>query len=323
MILLFTACGERKEFLKHQGNKPSFLPGHILSHGKFKQLQGATDYLDYDNDSIQDDLDDDIDNDGVTNFLDQYPFDESKKGPDADFDGIPDFLDFYTGKPEKGNIEFEKIWIQKSLYKRKGIVLAENGNKFSLSELRTIWKYFSEGPLRNWEFKNLAVIIRDADQDNYHADFYHYWKSISLHHVKYLNEAHNFRETLTHESFHALASDVPDFFREFTEEAGWIAAVEEGVRGFYFQNENKIKEFIAASDFKYNFDSVKNILQSSYFPSDYAKAGPDEMFAECGTATVLINQGRSDYNKNRYYNLKKFKSTPIYSKINKLLSDKI
>lgn len=283
--------------------EPQFLSSQILTHGdqsSYPELDKATTYKDFDRDEIPDKMDGDIDNDGVTNYLDQYPFDINKRGKDKDADGIPDFVD----------IEGEVGEVQEELAQKKGIVLVFDGARFSDKEIEIIRGEFIEKSFSDLEdFSKLKTIIKRKDEGDNRAHYNHFWNAIEFFPNEYHKSTINFTHTLVHETFHALAYQNIKAFKEFSTEMGWRKELNYGVRGYRYG-----EHFF--SDFDLRHDSDKTgVLSSPNFPSDYSKTGPHEMFAEVGTASLLIKE-KSKFDESRYHNLKEFKESEALSWMN-------
>ena len=110
--------------------------------------------------------------------------------------------------------------------------------------------------------------------------------------------------TVVHESFHALSYERPEFWNEFLDLSGWGEEQEGDILTFK-------EHSFHISDFKTNSEKVSSIIEGDEFPSEYSKMGPDEMFAECATASLMSNRGDALLNKYPY--LANYHSTAVHS----------
>lgn len=283
----------KKSNQKHFGPK-----NHITG------IDSNRNFTDLDKDGVYDLMDSDIDGDGVTNYLDLFPLDKKKKGVDKDRDGLPDFVDFEVFGKLKEGMNTESADYQKKLFEIKGITIFNGDFFFKNSEIKRVAKLYLKKELKGLrKLKNLKVLFKQPPHAmGYRAKFRHNHKAITL----YENEDHRgnpFHQelSLAHESFHALAEEIPTFYQDFVGLSGWT------------EHEDQLSyedDFFDHTIFRTKPDIIIQRLKAPEFPSDYSKLGPEEMFAECATASLFDRKDASSRFKYPYLN--KYKTTPLH-----------
>ncbi|MBK25762.1 MAG: hypothetical protein CME70_17315 [Halobacteriovorax sp.] len=284
----------KKTKLKHLGPE-----NHITG------IDSNRNFTDLDKDGVYDLVDSDIDGDGVTNYLDLHPLDKNKKGRDSDLDGIPDFVDFEVlGKLKEGMNKASANY-QKELFVQKGIILFNGDFLFSNQEVKRISELYLKKELKGlMKLSNLKVLFKQPTHSmGYRAKFRHNHKAITL----YENHDHKIKPfhqelTIAHESFHALSTENSEFYEEFLNLSGW-SEHNDGI-----SHEGR---FFNPAIFQTSPELVIKTLQNPEFPNDYSKLGPEEMFAECATASLFNRKNESTLFKYPY--LKRFKKTSLHN----------
>ena len=108
--------------------------------------------------------------------------------------------------------------------------------------------------------------------------------------------------TLIHENFHALIHSEGALWEKFLERSGWRILEDE-----YLYKEKRFPMALIKTD----PEAITTALQSPEFPSDYAKLGPIEMFAECATASLMNH--REEIKNVKYPYLEEYLDTPLHS----------
>lgn len=310
LLIIFTIS------LKAGANEPLSFPYkfQLNKFSKFKHtgpenhIEGIDEnrnFTDLDEDGVFDLMDSDIDGDGVTNFMDYAPLDKKTNGEDADLDGIPDFLDFKVGGELKENMNIESATLQERLFKEKKLLIFNGDFPFSNREFKRLASLYLSKELRLFKkAEELDVIFKQpvhpmAYRGKYHSSH----KAIIL----YSNEDHkkyplHQELTLVHENFHALIHSETKLWEEFLLKTGWRIEGEE----FSYHGEAFPISLITT-----NPAAITSAISSPEFPSDYAKLGPFEMFAECATASLMNH--RDEVKAVKYPYLEDYLKTPLHS----------
>jgi len=277
---------------------------HIGPENHITGIDSNRNFTDLDKDGLYDLVDSDIDGDGVTNYLDLYPLDKKKKGKDLDFDGIPDFVDFEVFEKLKEGMSKDSANYQKKLFNLKGIIIFNGDLLFSNKEIKRIAELYLKKELKGLKkLSNLKVIFKQPPHPmGYRAKFRHNHLAITL----YENNDHRLNSyhqelTVAHESFHALSMEVSDLYEEFLSLSGWSE---------YDDGLSHQGRFFKASSFQVSPELVVKTLQDPEFPNDYSKLGPEEMFAECATASLFNRKNQSAEFKYPY--LARYKKTSLH-----------
>jgi hypothetical protein len=285
---------KEKNFLKHTG------PIHHI-----EGIDSNRNFTDLDQDGILDLLDSDIDGDGVSNFMDLKPLDKNVQGADVDADGIPDFLDFKINDSLKEGMDIESATFQERLFKEKGLLIFNGDFPFTNREFKRLASLYLSKELRLFKKADALDVIfkQPVHPMGYRAKYRFSHKAITL----YSNEDHKKNPlhqelTLVHENFHALIKSEPKLWEEFLEKSGWRIGEAE-----YFYKEESFPIALIKTD----PEAIVGALQSPEFPSDYSKLGPEEMFAECATASLMNH--RDEVKTLKYPYLEDYLYTPLHS----------
>ncbi len=285
---------QKKSFFKHTG------PVHHI-----EGIDSNRNFTDLDGDGVFDLLDFDIDGDGVSNFMDLNPLDKNIQGIDSDEDGIPDFLDFKVGSILKENMDIESALFQERLFKGIGLLIFNGDFPFTNREFKRLASLYLSKELRLFKkAENLDVIFKQPIHPmGYRGKYRSSHRAITL----YSNEDHKNNPlhqelTLVHENFHALIQSESKFFQEFLELTTWKVLGD----NYSYQG-----EVFPISLVKTDPEAISKALNSDEFPSDYAKLGPEEMFAECATASLMNH--REEIKIVKYPYLDKYLYTPLHS----------
>jgi hypothetical protein len=285
---------QAKSFLKHTGPV-----NHV------EGIDSNRNFTDLDADGVFDLLDSDIDGDGVSNFMDLNPLDKDIQGEDRDEDGIPDFLDFKVGEVLKENMDIESAAFQERLFKGIGLLIFNGDFPFTNREFKRLASLYLSKELRL--FKKAEALDVIFKQPIHPMGYRGKYRSSHRAIVLYSNEDHKKNPlhqelTLVHENFHALIESEPKLFQEFLDLTRWKILEDT----YSYQGES-----FPISLIKTDPEAISRALTSDEFPSDYAKLGPMEMFAECATASLMNH--REEIKTVKYPYLDKYLYTPVHS----------
>lgn len=266
----------KKSRLKHTG------PNNHISG-----VDNNRNYTDLDQDGIIDLVDSDIDGDGALNYMDIAPLNKKKSGKDKDKDGIPDFLDFKVKNSLKEGMNEVSANLQYELWAKKDILIFNGDFHFTNGEFQSLAKLYLENELKNLpRLSNLKTIFKQPEHSMGHkAKFRNSQKNITL----YQNQKHQKSSleqilTLVHETFHAVSFEYPNLWNQFISKTGWDEAEDS-----YFYNGTEI----TFATLKTAPHKVTELIKGANFPNDYSKMGPEEMFAECATASLMMPRGNN------------------------------
>ncbi len=304
------SCGNTKH--SYPGDTSKFSKFHHLSLGSEEStiasrqleslnnhpslLENSSKYLDLDLDNVSDAYDDDIDGDGVSNLIDQYPFDASQGMSDHDFDGIPDFVDFDNNELY---IKFSNF--QADFFSQHKIVLGILDNHWEEEKILEfiLTLKLSEKLINETE---LQVILLAPFNNSRNAEFDENWNSILV----YFNENHQdsklTRTSFTHEAFHALAARIYDLHPQI-EELIPLKYQNDGDL-LYQQGEFFFKDH--AMNFLFDYKDIASTFKELP-PTYYALSSPDEYMAEVGTLSYIEH-----YKITELYNMKRFINKKIH-----------
>lgn len=285
---------------------PAFLTNQIIpDHVRQEQLENAELSLndDLDRDETIDRLDQDIDGDGILNLVDQAPFDAKEINQDLDRDGIPDWVDYSIDNTLIENTTRVTADLQKEIFDQYQVYVISDHTLWSETELRFIKAELAAGVFSKFKGLNsfTPVIVKTVNSNPENLEFgrYHpFWKTILID-----SRTESLEEIFLHEAFHALRHFDSSIYDSFMKRSGWTT--DEGLYETVYvfnspenpQNENiEISEF----DLNHNLTEVTKKLTGPWFPTEYSKLGPEEMFAECGVATLLkIRKKQNCYVQNQ------------------------
>lgn len=285
---------KKKSHLKHTGPQ-----NHI------EGVDSNRNFTDLDQDGVFDLVDSDIDGDGVSNFMDFEPLNKKIKGMDIDEDGIPDFLDFKVGAILKENMDIESATFQERLFKDIGLLIFNGDSPFSNKEFKRLASLYLSKELRLFKkASQLDVIFKQPVHPmGYRGKYRSAHKAITL----YSNNDHKNNPlhqelTLVHENFHALVHSEGLLWDAFLEKSGWAITEDK----YSYKNES-----FPISLIKTDPEAISSTLLAAEFPSDYAKLGPIEMFAECATASLMKH--REEIINVKYPYLAQYLDTSLHS----------
>ncbi len=251
----------------------------------FQWKKGPRTYLkieDTDHDGVPNHLDWDADGDGVANLIDSHPLDSSRIGDDEDADGIPDHVDLRVGAvlrgPSLAAVAQEEIW------KEFGVVWASsapdsNDGHTVLRALRAIYR--EKIPV------HLKVVLMDAAAGvrDYRKGVYQEENRAVAVFLKQTPNPDDRRFTIVHEVFHAFQKDDPAQYEEFLRISGWEVKKGFGQKSWSFREQGQTRYWLITEEMIFQTpERVIRLLDSPVFVSDYAKLGPEEMYAETGAA---------------------------------------
>ncbi|MBI4042237.1 MAG: hypothetical protein HY391_02065 [Deltaproteobacteria bacterium] len=284
---------------------------------KLRQRFDPSDHIgrgDYDEDGLPNQLDPDLDGDFVPNVVDQYPIDRRRWGEDEDYDNIPDWVDYAIGGRLKAGITERMAEIQLDLA-CLGIFVFDETASFSEDELEIIERAVRD-PLQLKPFlylSTLHAIVKRAGRGSLKGrfgDYHQYWNYIVLYEGAWEPiHPERLRNVLFHEWMHAVAKQYPRKYEEFLKVAGWSIYPGEYYTIFEYLNPNGERVQFAEGDFELHPDRVKTRIFSEDLPSEEAKLGPQEMFAEVGTASLLLRLDEAPQNDR--YHLASFRGSPL------------
>jgi hypothetical protein len=220
IILLLTAltsCGRAPEL----SGAPQFVAGQIMAPGDGSGLsvdrRSARTWRDYDGDGLSDRLDWDMDGDGVANLVDQYPFDEKRRGEDKNKNGLTDFIDLSLSLDSRDQ---ELAHYQLEIFKQTSLVVIQGSARFSEAEWQALQEIVTSEQLTNViRFSHVKVLVKydkSSQVDLRRADFDAHWQQLNL----YSNDEHthslmSFRGSVIHEFGHVHALENPANFLAF------------------------------------------------------------------------------------------------------------
>lgn len=261
-------------------------------------------YTDIDKDGFIDLIDPDIDGDGALNYLDIAPLNKKKQGKDIDNDGIPDFVDFLVNGKLKERMNLESAALQQKLFEEKEIILFNGDFLFTNTEFKRIANMYLSKELKSFPLlSNLKVIFKQPKHSmDYKAKFSQSQKSITLYqNTLHQNNPQEQELSLVHETFHAISYEFSPLWDSFTALTGWEETDEE-----YIYNGIKIPYGVLRTNPK----QVTSVIKGDSFPNDYSKLGPEEMFAECATASLMLPRGNTI--KAKYPQLDKYLGSKVH-----------
>lgn len=307
-----TGCSPKLQ--EHSFETATFLTGQVIpDQVRREQLENAELSLndDLDGDQTIDRLDQDIDGDGVLNLVDQAPFDANATGEDQDQDGIPDWIDYLVGGVLAKNITYGAAILQENIFNEYHIYVISDRSVWSENELQFIETELASGLYAKFtglkRFTPVIVKIDNTDSGNLELGRYHpYWKSLFID-----SEVVATEEIFLHEVFHALRYFDSSMYEQFMKKSGW--SIIEGLyeTDFIFNSpEDSQDEDIEISEFDltHNLTETSKKLVGPWFPTEYSKVGPEEMFAECGVATLL----KLRHKQNNYVQNQEFYQTQLF-----------
>ena len=289
LTLLFTAnllASEAIDFpTKFKLNKVKSFHKHAGPQNHITGVDSNRNFTDQDEDGVFDLMDSDIDGDGVFNYMDIAPQNKRKQGKDKDKDGIPDFLDFKIKNILQEQMSSDSAKFQEILFKKKGILIFNGDEPFTNTEVKRIVELFLFKELSALPtYGNLQVIFKQPFHSmGYLAKYRDAHGAIILYDNQDHRDSSLHQElSIVHETFHAFSFESEELWNQFMSLSGWS---EDGDNLIY-----KGQSF-SPTFFKTKAYLAKELIQGPYFPNDYSKMGPEEMFAECATASLMASRG--------------------------------
>jgi hypothetical protein len=183
-----------------------------------------------------------------------------------------------------------------------GIRIDETAAIFSDDELGEVYSLLSSGPLAKFPHEEaISSIAKKKDSGEIYLEYGDYDEDTKT--VSIVDQSPHFAATFIHEYFHAVAARFPRAFEDFEKVAGWSSR-ESGEETIYTFRSMQFSDYQLEEE----PESVVKRLNFPVFPSDYSKLGPDEMFAECGTATALSLENEGG----ELYRIDVFAKTSVY-----------
>ncbi|MGZ3794441.1 MAG: hypothetical protein ACXVCP_18990 [Bdellovibrio sp.] len=313
-LVYLMVCGCSPKPQAHNIERPTFLVGQIIPESvRQDQLENAEFSLndDLDGDGIIDRLDADIDGDGVLNLVDEAPFDPHYSGEDKDGDGIPDWIDYSVGGILKNGVTPEIASMQEKIFNNFHVYIISDKTPWTEPEIQLIQNEISKGIYTKYpslsKFTPVIVKNENSDPNNLEYGRYHpFWKTLFID-----SKVKNVEEIFLHEVFHAFEHFDLSKYNQFLKISGWTVKEDFYQTIYIFRSPNNSKNKVEINEFdlNHNLKTVSAKLVGPWFPTEYSKMGPEEMFAECGVASLLkIRSKENNYVKdNQFYQTQIFK----------------
>jgi hypothetical protein len=178
---------------------------------------------------------------------------------------------------------------RKAISEEYGIALVETGAAFRSEELRAILVELGVGPLHTIGPLPSLRVIEKRKGKSIDSNFGSY--SVVRRSIRIQEGTADFKRVFLHEYFHALAAARPELFDAFSRLTGWSTEIREGEIWYRLETADLVSGRWVSARFSL-FEATQQPeraagrLELSWLPSEYAKLGPHEMFAETGAAAV-------------------------------------